>query len=180
MSLDLWNLPKYLCMYESFFVGHINIMRAPFKGSFCFRLQQTYQLEIGQLESLVVHLLFFRGYEQHILIGRPLHLQAWTQGREAPSWKVVGLFGQSPKERRWLATWSRRMWSACIISKFLKIGNPLIIWWLFQMIYELWCSQILRQYLFLWWFCSNPDLILQTTMVKDDIWKCHQVMYLHY
>ena len=154
-------------------------MRALFHGSFCFTLQQTNQLEKGQLDSLVVHLLYFRGYEQHIQIGRLLHMQVWTQGREAPSWKVVGLFEQSPKERRGLATWSRSRWSAWMIQKFFKIGNPLIIWRLFQMIYELWWSKILRQYLILWWFCSDPDYILQTTMVKDDIWKCHQMIIAH-
>ena len=35
---------------------------------------------MGQLDSLVVHLLYFRGYEQHIQIGRLLHMQLLTQG----------------------------------------------------------------------------------------------------
>ena len=77
--LDSWNLPKYLCIDESFFVGHINIMRALFQGNFCFTPQQTSQLKMGQLDSLVVHLLYFRGYEQHIQIGRLLHMLVLTQ-----------------------------------------------------------------------------------------------------
>ena len=72
-------------MYQSSFVGHIYIMGALFQGRFFSHYNKRTSWKMGQLDSLVVHLLYFRGYEQHIQICRLLLIQVWTQGREAPS-----------------------------------------------------------------------------------------------
>ena len=53
------------------------------------------------------------------------HCQTFTyagldSGNGCPSVKS----GWSPKERRWLAIWSRRRWSACMIPKFFLNWQP--------------------------------------------------------
>ena len=140
-----------------------------------FTLQQTNQLENGAAR--------FARCPSALLQGIWVTYPDWQTFTYATldSWKLLVYLSSHPKSaggwRHGVAEGGRLEWS----RSFFKIGNPLIIWRLFQMIYELWWSKILRQCLILWWFCSDPDYILQTTMVKDDIWKCHhQVMYLHY
>ena len=94
-----------------------------FSRTLFFTLQQTNQLENGAARFARCPSALLQGIWVTYPDWQTFTYATLDSGKGSPFVKVVGLFEQSPKERRGLATWSSRRWSAWMIPKFFFLNR---------------------------------------------------------